>query len=472
MNTQGLKQKQQNKLTPQQLMMAKLLQVPVSELAQTIQQEVEKNIMLEEDETSNMGDITSDSTVDILDPQDTQDFDDYDEGPAPQSDEDSHSSMFASDDSLMDQLINQLSLLDISEREKTIAQELIGSLDSNGYLGRNIELVANDLCIRQNIEVRPGELEHVLSLVQTLDPAGIGARNLQECLSIQLHRIEHPDLDTLLATQIIDNNFEDFSQHHYDKLLARLDIDEPQLSKVIDQITRLNPRPGFDQSDNNQKGQYIIPEFIVTRTGDHLSYTINSNMAPRVHISSYYSKTLDEMERIANPSRSDKESIAFLKEKLESAKEFIEAINQRHRTLRVTMDAILKRQKDYFLTGDPAMLKPLMQKEIAETTGLDDSTISRVVNQKYVQTEFGTFLLKEIFSKAISNNDGHLLSTEAIKHHLAQIIDQEDKSAPLTDDDLAEILQKDGLPVARRTVAKYRQQLGIPVGRMRKDITK
>ena len=474
MNTQGLKQKSVNKLTPQQLMVANLLQVPISDLAQAIQQEIEKNPMLEE------ADHTTEEEMDDLpyDEQTSQEnaLDDYDEesfyNGGNQLDEDKNTPQASAGASLAEILRDQIALLDISERERTIGLEIIGSIDENGYLRRDLDLIVNDLGFRQNINTNLQELEEVLAIVQSLDPAGVGARNLQECLSLQLHREENPDNETRLATRIIDSMFEDFSQKRYDKIMGRLDIDADGLEQLIEIITHLDPKPGSDQVSTNDKEQYIIPDVIVTRSGDEVSYTINTRMIPKVQLSKHYSTMLKELNDQQKLSAGDKDTIQFLKEKMESAQNFIDAIQQRQHTLRSTMDAIMKRQSHYFLTGDKSTLKPLMQKEIAEATGLDDSTISRVVNQKYVQTEFGTFLLKEVFSQSFTTADGDQLASEAIKVHLEKAIENEDKSNPMTDEKLTKLLNGMGFPLARRTVAKYREQLGIPVGRLRKDINR
>ena len=363
-----------------------------------------------------------------------------------------------------------MELLGFNERERSIANEIIGSIDGTGYLGRDTQLIANDMAFRSDMEVSNEEVVKVLKAIQTLDPAGIGARNLQECLLIQLHRIPEPDKDTQLAIKIIERYFGQLTNKNYASLMTVLKIDEKQLNRVLSVIRRLNPKPGWGREEENKGAHYIIPDFIVTAEDGRLNFTLSSRNSPQLRINSEYTEMLQQLSTHNNLNKSERETVNFIKEKTDSAQALIDTIDQRKQTMATTMDAILKYQQQYFITGDTQDLKPMRLKDIAEMTGFDESTISRVVNEKYVQTDFGTFLLKDIFSKAVVTQKGETLAIEHIKEALKKIIDEEDKSNPMTDEAIVKILQDKGFQMSRRTVAKYRESMDIPVGRLRREI--
>ena len=494
MNSQRQKLKMNLKMTPQQLMLLKMLQVPAAMMEQTIKQEVEKNPLLEDehcgDESAPAEDNeeplpTADAEEEDID-FDDREIDPFAEADYGQDDEDDYRYReyqehdrnveerevpITSDVSFLEHLQKQFNLKRLTHEESIIGNELIGSIDDAGYLGRDVGLVANDLAFKQNLDVSPKEVERVLKMVQTLDPAGVGARNLQECLSLQLHRANDDDPATLTATQIVDRCFNAFSKRHYDSILSRLNITDDQLHDAIERIKRLNPKPGSAYTEGGDETvAYVIPDFIVSRDENGLSFTLNDDHMPQLHVSRYYSDMLRQLSAVKNPSRSDRETIQFIRSKAESAQWFIDVLDQRRQTLQNTMGAILEYQQPYFTTGNTTDLRPMKLQDIASATNYDISTISRVVNQKYVQTAFGTFLLKDLFSKALTTDEGDSVSTDAIKHYLQEAVDNEDKRHPLTDEMLTKLLNEKGYPVARRTVAKYREMLGIPVGRMRKEL--
>ena len=466
---QHQKMKMQQKLSPQQLMLMQMLQLPVTELEQTLKEEVEKNPLLEitDEVPARMESLPeTDEGDNMMQDADDDDYS-YRERQERDRNQDRHEMMYVAETSFTERLTAQLSLKPLTERQRAIANELIGSLDDAGYLSREVSLVANDLAFTQGIEVSDDEVLDVLKTLQTLEPAGIGARSLQECLALQLHRIAHPTAAEATATQVVDTCFDDFVKHNYDRIADRLSITEEQLQEAIDCIRSLNPKPGMGDGEAAQ-AHYIIPDFIVTRMDEILHLTLNDSHLPQLKLDAYYQEMLKTMKGTPRPSAGDREAIEYLQTNLDNANNLIETLRQRQVTMMRVMQVILRRQKRFFLTGDSSDLKPLLQKDVAEQTGYDISTISRVVNSKYVQTEFGTFLLKECFSQSFTTESGDEVSTEAIRQELQQLVDNEDKRSPLTDDELAQRLNEKGYPVARRTVAKYREKLGIPIGRLRR----
>lgn len=464
--------KQQQKLSPQQLQLMRLIQVPVVALEQILKEEVEKNPMLEitSDNGAFVESLPTTSTPDSNNNESEDTLDDdygYRERQEMDRNQDPHQTNFISQQSFGDLLLDQLSLHNLTHRQMLIAQEIVGSIDDSGYMERSIELIANDLAFTQGIEVEPDEVQEVLNHVHQLDPAGIGARNLQECLSIQLHRIDAPQPDVLLAADIIDNFFDQFAKHNYDRIIEQLQITEDQLQSAIDSIRRLNPKPGMGESVESH-ANYIIPDFVVTRANGKLDLIITDSYLPQLQFSNYYQQMLTDLTSRSHLSPHDDETLNFLRSNNENANLFVEALNQRHATMAVVMKEILRIQRQFFLSGDPADKVPLLQKTLAENTGFDISTISRVVNSKYVQTEFGTFLLKECFSQSIKNDQDEDVSTEAVRTMLQEIVDSENKAKPYSDDALATLLKSKGIAIARRTVAKYRDILGIPSARQRR----
>lgn len=480
MISQKQKMKMQQKLTPQQLLLMRLLQLPVTSLEQRIKEEVEKNPMLEiesepdgqtiaADGGDTQGDDDDFSGIDIDDYY--EDDDDYSYREQLDRDRNTEERQFdpSEGENFSETLLRQLGLHNLDDRQRAIAEEIIGSIDSSGYLGRDPLLIANDLAFRAGIDVSEDEILTLLQLIQTFDPAGVGARSLQECLSLQLHR-RPADETTVIATTIVDKYFNQLSNKHYDALLSLLKTDRKTLDKALNLIRRLNPKPGWGRGEANSGHNYIIPDFIVSRDGGILSYIINDHNTPRLRLNNDYTemmKTLDERDKL-NPSERD--TLRFIKEKSESAQWFIDTLQQRQHTLGKTMEAILRHQKDFFLSGDQSDMRPMKLKDISEATGFDESTISRIANQKYVQTDFGTLPIKELFSKAIVNDQGDLLAVGHMKEAILDIVDHEDKQHPLTDEELATELRKKGYNMSRRTVTKYRERMGIPVGRLRKKL--
>jgi RNA polymerase sigma-54 factor len=345
----------------------------------------------------------------------------------------------------------------------------VGSVDESGYIRRSLPDIVDDLAFTQNIYTTEKAVEKVLHIVHQLDPAGVGARNLQECLSIQLHRKEkNPDVE--LAIEIIDKAFEQFTKKHYKKLLQKFDITEIQLKDAINQIEHLNPKPGGSYAGNTKIVEHVVPDFAIRINEGELELTLNGRNAPELHVSREYSNMLKGYKEATDKSKSQKEAVMFIKQKLDAAKWFIEAIKQRQQTLFVTMSAIMNYQRDYFLTGDERKLRPMILKDIADEIDMDVSTVSRVANSKYVDTPYGTILIKDLFSESMTNDQGEEVSTREIKKILETVIEDENKRKPLTDEKLASILLEKGYPIARRTVAKYREQLDIPVARLRKKI--
>lgn len=483
---QGLYHKLQQKLSPQQIQLMKLLQVPTAELEQRVKQEIEENPALEEGEDHAEEDAPteeqaiSESADDGQEENERDEFDlsdyfqdddtpDYklsvkNSGP----DEEERETPLAGGTTFQDAMMSQLSLRRIDERTTALAEHLIGNLDEDGYLRRDLDAIVNDLAFTQNIQCEVEELAKALKELQSLDPAGVAARDLRECLLIQVKRMPH-SLDQRIAEAILDKHFEAFSKKHYDRILDRLEIDEEALKGAIELIVRLNPRPGNTMRDTNKPSQEIIPDFMVMAIDGELELSLNGRNAPELRVSRQYRDMIKEYGR-NKKDKDQREALQFIKQKLDSAKWFIDAIKQRQNTLLVTMEAIMEHQREFFLTGDETKLKPMILKDIAERVGLDISTISRVANSKYVQTNYGTLLLKFFFSESLTNDQGEEVSTREVKKILKDAIEAEEKRKPLTDDELTALLKEKGYNIARRTVAKYREQLNIPVARLRKEL--
>ncbi|HNW51360.1 MAG TPA: RNA polymerase factor sigma-54 [Prolixibacteraceae bacterium] len=475
-----LQQKLLQKLSPQQIQMIKLLELPAMQLEQRIKRELEENPVLEIDSKKEENDNDQDS-------QDTSDSVDADISIDEYiNDEPSYkykSSNYSKDDkkeeipfsigsTFHEFLIEQLGLLDLDDQEMMIAEYIIGNIDEDGYLRREIEAMVDDLAFTMNLEVSDEEMLHLLNVVQDLDPPGIGARDLQECLLLQLKKKEHKTVIIENAINLISNQFEEFTKKHYDKIMARLNIDEDDLRDAIDEIVKLNPKPGGSYSNPlNRADQTIIPDFVLDMNEGQMTAHLTKGNVPDLRISGHYANMLKAYsENRKDQSKDQKEAVMFVKQKLDSAKWFIDAIKQRHQTLLLTMNAIIDYQKEFFVDGDEAKLKPMILKDIAQRTGLDISTISRVSNSKYIQTHFGIYSLKYFFSESMQDESGEEVSTRKIKKILQDVIDAENKRKPVTDDALADLLKEKGFPIARRTVAKYREQLNIPVARLRKEL--
>lgn len=479
----SLNQTLQQKLSPQQIQFIKLLQIPTAELDTRIEEELEINPALEEgadeyDEPSNDDPFDDEygeeprSRDDELDLDGYLGSDDYN-GYKMQGDgnyaEEERESPLASSSSLIDSLMQQFGYLRLSEEQRVIGLQLIGSIESDGYIRRSMQAIVNDLAFSQGVFTDASELEEVLSRVQTFDPPGIAARTLQECLVLQLKRKDLTDPYILLAIKIIDEFFEEFSKKHFDKIQRRLNISDESLKQVIGVITKLNPKPGSVEGGEGT-AQYLIPDFILTNNGGKLELTLNSKNAPELKISRSFADMLDTYDKSTKNNKALKETVTFVKQRLDAAKWFIDAIKQRQQTLLKTMNAIVKFQFDFFLIGDESRLRPMILKDIATIIDMDVSTVSRVANSKSVQTEFGIYPLKYFFSEGISTDSGEDVSSREVKNILKDLIDHEPKLNPLSDDKLEKILNDRGYNIARRTVAKYREQLHIPVARLRKQL--
>ena len=467
--------KMQQKLSPQQLLLLQLIQMPVTELEQRLKEEVEKNPVLEVSSSANdmmepLPETGTDAAFDMMSVDTDDDDYSYRERQERDKNVDVHEKVFVAEDSYFDHLMGQLAMRPLTPQQYSIAQEIVGSLDDAGYVGRSLDLIANDLAFTQGIEVTHDEVEEMLHIIQQLDPPGIAARNLQECLSLQLHRAEDQDDDTRNATAVVDNAFDAFASHNYQRVMDALSLTEPQLEAAIARIRRLNPKPGTGEADTSRT-RYIVPDFIVTRHDDQLTLSLNDRYLPQLQKSQDYNDMLQQLQALKKPSPGEKQALDFLRANFESADLLVDTLQQRHTSLLRVMKVILKKQHRFFITGDSADLNPLLQKDVAAQTGYDISTVSRVVNSKYVPTEFGTFLLKECFSQAIRNDQGQEVATETVRSELQALVDAEDKRNPLSDDALAQQLSQRGFPIARRTVAKYREMLGIPVGRLRRRLT-
>jgi RNA polymerase sigma-54 factor len=492
---QQLSQKLLQKLSPQQIQFIKLLQLSTQDFEQRVEQEMMENPALETGKDADEGDFNQADTEspkddfedadtdtekeDAFDDGDLFDLDDYMGGDSDGDgfhlyeesggDEDRKELPIASTSSFREQLLEQIQASVHDEHESVLAEQLIGSIEEDGYLRRPLSAIVNDLAFAMNEETTVEELEKILHKVQALEPAGIAARTLQECLLLQLKRKDknlHPEVN--LSIKIINDHFEDFIKKHYEKMLRQLKVKEEELKDAILLITKLNPKPG--DSSMNIKTQYIVPDFIIVDNDEKLEVMLNGRNAPDLRVSRNYLDTLKSYDRSQSNNKQIKETVQFIKQKLDGAKWFIDSIKQRQNTLLLTMNAILQYQYEYFLTGDETKLKPMILKDIADEVGLDVSTVSRVANSKYVQTDFGIISLKFFFSEGITTDDGEEVSNREVKKILQDAIEGEDKSKPLPDERLMEILKEKGYNIARRTVAKYREQLNIPVARLRKQI--
>lgn len=477
---QYLSQKLEQRLSPQQIQLMKLLQVPTMELEQRIKQEIEENPALEEgkDEVENEYEEEYDDS-DVNSDERDFDIDDYlgDDEPTYKTqisnkgkDDDEKAIPLSSGKSVQERLMGQLNLESLTEEEAIIATYLIGNFDDAGYLEREIEAIVDDMAFSQNIHVSEESLEEVLKKIQDLEPAGIGARNLQECLILQMKRKLNGDITRFTALKILEKYFEEFTKKHYKKIISRLEITEDDLKQAIAEIIRLNPKPGGSLKESSKSLQQVIPDFQIIERDGELELTINGRNAPELKVSRGYEQMLRNYAEGAKLNKNDKDAMVFVKQKLESAKWFIDAIKQRQNTLYGTMSAIMHYQKDYFLTGDETELKPMILKDIAEIVSLDISTVSRVANSKYVQSPYGTYPLKYFFSESLSTDSGEEVSTREVKQILLEAVEAENKRKPLTDEKLAKLLKDKGYNIARRTVAKYREQLNIPVARLRKEL--
>jgi len=494
MLNQRLQQKLLQKLSPQQILLMKLLQIPSIALEQRIKQEIEENPALDDARTAESEVEGSENDTVDRDDAEEETYDEYDKEAEEFSlsdymDEDDIPSYklnvsntskddeyreipFVSGTSFQDLLRSQLGLRRLDDKQREIAETIIGNLDDSGYLQRDLDAMVDDLAFSQNIETTKEEITEVLRTIQEFDPPGVGARNLKECLLIQLRKKQNGESTAIdRAIFILDRYFNEFTKKHYEKILHKAKIDEGQLKEAIDEILKLNPKPGNSLSETTKTNYYIIPDFIVRNNEGVLELTLNSRNVPELRLSKTYMDMLQAYAKNKKKkSSSEKDAFVFIKQKIDSAKWFIDAIKQRQNTLFVTMSAIMEYQQDYFLTGDETKLKPMILKDIAEIVSLDISTISRVANSKYVQTPFGTFLLKSFFSESLQTESGEEVSTREIKKILSDCIDSENKSKPHTDEQLTKILKEKGYNIARRTVAKYREQLHIPVARLRKEL--
>lgn len=488
---QGLQQKLLQKLSPQQIQLMKLLQIPAISLEQRIKEEIQENPALEEGpeseeeevndnlEDDDFGDDMEEVPVDEHESFDIDDYIQDDDIPDyrlninnSSRDEEHKDIPIVLSNSFHDNLIAQLGMCALDDKQYQIAEYLIGSIDDDGYLRRPLNNIVDDLAFGRNIIADEKELIDLLKIIQTFEPVGIGARDLQECLLLQLQRKDAHNPYVKLAIQIIRDHMEEFSRKHYDKIEKQLGITEEDLKKAMAEILHLNPRPGNSYADSQKSQQHVIPDFIISNNDGVLELTLNSKNAPDLRISKAYMNMLEDYaqakDKKSNPV--NKEAIQFVKQKIDSAKFFIDAINQRNQTLYLTMSSILEYQYEYFLEGDETKLKPMILKDISDKVGLDISTISRVASSKYAQTPFGTISLKSLFSEGMQTESGEEVSSREVKKILSDCISNESKKKPLTDDELATILKEKGYSIARRTVSKYREQLEIPVARMRKEL--
>ena len=485
---QFLNLKLTQKLSPQQIQLMKLIQLPTQAFEQRLLEEMNENPALE---------AGKEEEEYLKDEFETEEYDDYDEAESERvdaeeiniddylsnddtpdyktqvnnysDDDEDHDAPFAAPISFHQDLINQLNTFILNEEDREIAEFLVGSIDDMGYIRRSISDIVDDLAFTQAVYTDEKTVERLMHVIHELEPSGVGARDLQECLLLQLKH-KTPTEYIELATNIIENQFDAFTKKHYDKLIQKYNVSNDQLKKAIHEIEKLNPKPGGSFTGNNKVTENIVPDFAIRIVEGKLELSLNGRNAPSLHVSRDYQEMLQTYKVSKDKSTQQKEAVQFIKQKLDSAKWFIDAIRQRQETLFVTMNAIMHYQEDFFLEGDETKLRPMILKDIADIVGLDISTISRVANSKYVETPYGTKLIKEFFSEAMKNDQGEDVSTLEIKKILQNVIEEEDKHKPLPDDQLADILKEKGYPIARRTIAKYREQLDIPVARMRKKM--
>ena len=481
---QHLQFKLSQKLSPQQIQLMKLIQLPTQAFEQKLKQELEENPALESGkEESDVLDEMYEDTYDESDDNESIDtdeinIDDYlsdDEIPDYRTqannysaDDEDKSVPYAAGTSFTQYLLNQLNTFYLDDEEWAIAEFLVGSVDESGYIRRPLPDIMDDLAFTQNIYAEEDKIKHVLKIVQDLDPPGVAARSLDECLIIQLKRKE-PKPSVELAINILERSFEHFTKKHYSKLIQKHHISEEELKDAISEIEKLNPKPGGSYSGNTRMIEHIVPDFSIKIVDGELELSLNGRNAPELHVSKEYSNMLEGYKNAKEKSKSQKDTVMFIKQKLDAAKWFIDAIRQRQQTLYITMSTIMEYQKEYFMTGDERKLRPMILKDIADKIDMDVSTVSRVANSKYVDTPYGTKLIKDFFSESMKNEQGEDVSTREIKKILETVIRDEEKKKPLTDAKLATILKEKGYPIARRTVAKYREQLDIPVARLRKE---
>lgn len=482
--------KLQQKLSPQQIQLMKLIQLPTQALEDRIQEELEVNPALETESQADEDPFETDYDA----PEDDysnaeederyteskeQDFSEelFDDTPEYRlnannysADDETYEAPIVARMDLSDVLHEQLALRSLAPQKEALCKYLIGTLDDDGYLRRELVDIVDDLAFSLGIFIEPSELEEALRVVQSMDPAGVGARNLQECMTLQLAR--RPDTPTVLnARALVVRYFDELAKRHYSRMMQGLGTNEEGLKSALEEISRINPKPGGSATQGAEPSQVVVPDFLVTSIDNRLELKLNGRNAPELNVSREYKEMLAHYRQAKGfDSDKQKEAFSFIKGKIDSAKWFIEAIKQRQQTLLLTMSAIMRYQEDYFLTGDDRKLKPMILKDIADEVGMDISTVSRVASQKYVQTPFGTFLIKRFFSESMTNAEGEEVSTREIKKILEESIGEEDSRDPLTDDALAVLLKDKGYPIARRTVAKYREQLGLPVARLRKTL--
>jgi RNA polymerase sigma-54 factor len=493
--SQSLQQKLLQKLSPQQIQLMKLLQVPTANLEERIKEELEENPALEQgdeghedeytdelkDEFDSIGEeeVDPDGSADDYENVDISEYvvDDDGEIADYKTKDDNYPEMddqkvipIKVETSFHELVLNQLGMLELDERNYRIAEQVVGSLDDDGYLRRELTSIADDLAFRQSLIVEEKEIEAIIFQIQQFDPAGIAARDLQECLLLQLKRKTDEGKSVELAVQILTKYFDEFTKKHYEKIQKSLGLTDDQLKEVIGQIIKLNPKPGGNVGEMNKAENYIVPDFFVINNNGLLELTLNAKNAPDLRVSEGYKDMLKDYEKGSKKDKRQKEAVLFIKQKIDSARWFIDMIKQRQDTLIGTMGAIMKHQQEFFLTGDETTMRPMILKDIAELTGLDISTVSRVANSKFVQTEFGTYRLKFFFSESLSTESGEEVSTREVKKILSDMIESEDKHKPLSDEVLTEMLQEKGYNIARRTVAKYREQLNVPVARLRKEL--
>ena len=492
--SQGLYQKQLQRLSPQQIQLMKLLQVPTAILEERVKEEMEENPALElaedghEDEYDEANDEFKDKETDEFEVDgSTEEYDDIDISEYVNDGDDEVGDYKLRDDNYPEPddsrviphkvetgfnelMLEQLGLLNLDEHQQRVAEQIIGNLDDDGYLRRDILSIVDDLAFRQNIVTSEQEINQLVLQVQQFDPPGICARNLQECLLLQLERKLDEGKHVEVSMKVLEKYFEEFTKKHYEKIQKGLNLSDDQLKEVINQIIKLNPKPGGNIGETNKTENYVVPDFFIFNNVGKLELTLNSKNAPDLRISEGYRDMLKEYDRGSKKDKRQKEAVLFIKQKIDAAKWFIDAIKQRQNTLLNTMEAIMNYQYDFFITGDETELRPMILKYIAEATNLDISTISRVANSKFVQTEFGTYRLKFFFSESLQTDSGEEVSTREVKKILSDLIEAESKKHPLSDERLTELLQEKGYNIARRTVAKYREQLNISVARLRKKL--
>jgi RNA polymerase sigma-54 factor len=491
--SQSLQQKLLQKLSPQQIQLMKLLQVQTAHLEERVKEELEENPALETGEDGN-ADTFEESKAELETPDDEFEAegseDEYEKIDISEyvtdSDDDVGDYKLRDDNypdaeenkvvphkvetSFHDLMVEQLNMLDIDKRLKKIAEQIVGSLDDDGYLRREVSAIVDDLAFRQGIDTNEQEVEDLIQMIQKFDPAGVAARDLKECLLLQLKRKKGDKKVIDTGIKILEKYFEEFTKKHYEKIQRGLGLTDEQIKDVINLIIKLNPKPGGLVGDTNKMETYVIPDFFIFNNNGSLELTLNSKNAPDLRISEGYRDMLKDYERGAKKDKRQKEAVLFIKQKIDAAKWFIDAIKQRQHTLMITMQTIMDYQHEFFLTGDETELHPMILKDIAERTGLDISTVSRVANSKFVQTEFGTYRLKFFFSESLVTDTGEEVSTREVKKILSDLIEAESKKHPLSDEKLTDLLQEKGYNIARRTVAKYREQLNIPVARLRKEL--